>query len=42
MNIKVAFFDVDGTIVDNHSKQNQSSDMELVPQSTIEALRLLK
>lgn len=42
MDIKVAFFDVDGTIVDNHSKRNQSSDMELVPASTIEALRLLK
>ena len=42
MEIKVAFFDVDGTIVDNHSKQNQSSDMELVPASTIEAIRLLK
>lgn len=42
MEIKVAFFDVDGTIVDNHSKKNQKSDIELVPQSTIETLRLLK
>ena len=42
MDIKVAFFDVDGTIVDNHSKKNQSSDMELVPASTVEAIRLLK
>ena len=42
MDIKVAFFDVDGTIVDNHSKKNQSSDMELVPASAVEAIRLLK
>ena len=42
MEIKVAFFDVDGTIVDNHSKKDQKSDMELVPRSTIEAIRLLK
>ena len=38
----VAFFDVDGTIVDNHSKKDQLSDMELVPASTVEAIRLLK
>ena len=42
MDIKVSFFDVDGTIVDNHSKKNQSSDMELVPASAVEAIRLLK
>lgn len=42
MEIKVAFFDVDGTIVDNHSTREQLSDMELVPASTIEAIRLLK
>ena len=42
MDIKLAFFDVDGTIVDNHSKKNQSSDMELVPASAVEAIRLLK
>ena len=42
MDIKVAFFDVDGTIVDHHSKKNQSSDMELVPASAVEAIRLLK
>lgn len=42
MEIKVAFFDVDGTIVDNHSTREQSSDMELVPALTIEAIRLLK
>lgn len=42
MEIKVAFFDVDGTIVDNHSTCEQSSDMELVPALTIEAIRLLK
>ena len=42
MKIKVAFFDVDGTIVDNHSTREQSSDMELVPALTIEAIRLLK
>ena len=42
MEIKVAFFDVDGTIVDNHSTHSHGSDMELVPASTIEAIRLLK
>ncbi|MBQ8993874.1 MAG: HAD hydrolase family protein, partial [Turicibacter sp.] len=42
MDIKVAFFDVDGTIVDNHSKKDQLSDMELVPTSAVEAIRLLK
>ena len=42
MEIKVAFFDVDGTIVDNHSTHSHSSDMELVPASTIEAIKLLK
>ena len=42
MEIKVAFFDVDGTIVDNHSTRDQLSDMDLVPASTIEAIRLLK
>ncbi len=42
MEIKVAFFDVDGTIVDNHSDTAHNSDMDLVPKSTIEAIRLLK
>ena len=42
MEIKVAFFDVDGTIVDNHSTHSHGSDMELVPASTIEAIKLLK
>ncbi len=42
MEIKVAFFDVDGTIVDNHSTRDQLFDMDLVPASTIEAIRLLK
>lgn len=42
MDIKVAFFDVDGTIVDNHSMESYESDMQLVPESTIEAIRLLQ
>lgn len=42
MDIKVAFFDVDGTIVDNHSMESHESDMQLVPESTIEAIRLLQ
>ena len=42
MDIKVAFFDVDGPIVDNHSMESHESDMQLVPESTIEAIRLLQ
>lgn len=42
MDIKVAFFDVDGTIVDNNSMDSHDSDMQLVPESTIEAIRLLQ
>lgn len=42
MDIKIAFFDVDGTIVDNHSTESHDSDMQLVPESTIETIKLLK
>ncbi len=40
--IKVAFFDVDGTIVDNKLGPHQKSEMELVPATTVEAIKQLQ
>ena len=40
--IKVAFFDVDGTVVDNNKGPHKHSEIELVPKSTIEAIQKLK
>ncbi len=42
LDIKVAFFDVDGTIVDNKLDAHKHSEMELVPKSTIAAIKKLQ
>ena len=40
--IKVAFFDVDGTIVDNTLEVHRHSEMESVPKSTVNAIKKLQ
>ena len=41
-NIKIAFFDVDGTLVNNTSKKIIKTEMEKVPKSTVEAIKKLQ